>query len=108
MLVMTLTTRTTTIRRKVMTRTNMMMKKREKMRSTTRIEATMRKTKTTKMTKTRLMTMIGPVMMTNKKGQKNYYSADNKNSDRKDEGMDDNANHKIDNDDKEHEEDKND
>ena len=60
------------------------------------------------MTKTRLMTMIGTVMMTNKKGQKNYYNADNKNSDRKDEGMDDNANHKIDNDDKEHEEDKND
>ena len=66
----------------------------------------MRKTKTTKMTKTRLMTMIGTVMMTNKKGQKNDYSDNN--SDRKDEGMDDNANHKIDNDDKEHDEDKND
>ena len=68
----------------------------------------MRKTKTTKMTKTRLMTMIGTVMMTNKKGQKNDYSANNNNSDRKDEGMDDNANHKIDNDDNEHDEDKND
>ena len=50
------------------------------------------------------MTKIGTVMMTNKKGQKNDYS-DNNNSDRKDEGMDDNANHKIDNDDKEHDED---
>ena len=53
------------------------------------------------------MTMTGTMMMTNKKGQKNDCS-DNNNSDPKYEGMDNNANHKIDNDDKEDDEDKND